>query len=441
MTESASRAQEAREFLKSAQQHVAKNEIKKTRRAATEAEKLFSVLGDDEGLGEVFLVRALAEVKLEEPDEIVKAATQASDLFKKVGRKDRQAEAIGLIVDSLCTTHGGIISRIVAALRFANRVLAMQEDAGNAAGQAKAMQRIALLHLDAKELERAEWAATEAQVLWRKAGQDEAAIRMYFLLCKVYQAIMMAEVSGQIAAVRGDNPRLALQRACALSNEAIYVTKDVKNAELRAGALYWRARTRTWQSDPASTQDAMDISDSAIKLYQELGDRAGEASTLSLQAEALAIGGKLQAAQTKAEEALKFAKAYDLDEAVEEVQELIASIKAEQAEAKSSGRAVPVEETAGDAGDALVTRTDQAKKSDLDPAFLMAKLNEIVKTVCITDDDVTQDEAFMDVGVDSLSSVTLVNEATQAFGVPLRPSVVFDYPTMRELIAHILEES
>mmetsp|Transcript_64507 Transcript_64507/g.154049 ORF Transcript_64507/g.154049 Transcript_64507/m.154049 type:complete len:494 (+) Transcript_64507:90-1571(+) len=432
--------------LRQAQYHVERNEIKKTRRAATEAEKLFKSFDDEEGLAEVSMVRAWSEVKLEDPEEIVKAATQAVELFKKVGRVDRQAEAMGLIVDSLASTHQGLITRISTALRFANRALVLHEEAASILGQAHMMQRIASLHLDAKELERAEWAGQEAQVLWRKAKRDTEALKMHFFLCKVCEAIILAEESGQLASVHTQHPRCALQRAVALSNEAFFLAKDAQEPSLRGMALYWRAKTRIWQADDTSMQDAMLMLEAALEVYQESGDRAGEASAMTLQAQALATGGRLQAASAKAEEAVKFAKLYDQEQAAEEAAEVLEGIKAMQADLKASGRNVQqVEETAGESGQetGAIAIGDQkaSKKRDIDPEFLRSKLSDIVKTVCVADDDILQDEALMDIGVDSLSSVTLVNEATQAFGIPLRPSVVFDHPTIRELVAHILEEA
>ena len=42
-------------------------------------------------------------------------------------------------------------------------------------------------------------------------------------------------------------------------------------------------------------------------------------------------------------------------------------------------------------------------------------------------------------GLDSLTSVELINELSGAFGVTLSPTVPYDYPTVRELSKHIRE--
>ena len=47
------------------------------------------------------------------------------------------------------------------------------------------------------------------------------------------------------------------------------------------------------------------------------------------------------------------------------------------------------------------------------------------------------DAPLMEAGLDSLTSVELINELSGAFGVTLSPTVPYDYPTVRELSKHI----
>ena len=49
------------------------------------------------------------------------------------------------------------------------------------------------------------------------------------------------------------------------------------------------------------------------------------------------------------------------------------------------------------------------------------------------------DAPLMEAGLDSLTSVELINELSGAFGVTLSPTVPYDYPTVRELSKHIRE--
>ena len=47
------------------------------------------------------------------------------------------------------------------------------------------------------------------------------------------------------------------------------------------------------------------------------------------------------------------------------------------------------------------------------------------------------DAPLMEAGLDSLTSVELINELSGAFGVTLSPTVPYYYPTVRELSKHI----
>merc|ERR1711865_824801 len=76
----------------------------------------------------------------------------------------------------------------------------------------------------------------------------------------------------------------------------------------------------------------------------------------------------------------------------------------------------------------------------LDAAVILKKIDGIVKNVLADEDEVNADVPFMEAGVDSLASVQLVTDLSKSFGVPLSPSVVFDYPTMRTIADHLAEE-
>jgi acyl carrier protein len=66
-------------------------------------------------------------------------------------------------------------------------------------------------------------------------------------------------------------------------------------------------------------------------------------------------------------------------------------------------------------------------------AAILKTVDEVVKNVTTDEDDVTTDTPFMEAGVDSLASVTLVSELTKKFKFPMAPSIIFDLPTIRAL--------
>jgi len=56
--------------------------------------------------------------------------------------------------------------------------------------------------------------------------------------------------------------------------------------------------------------------------------------------------------------------------------------------------------------------------------------------------EVESDTPFMDAGVDSLMSIEFRSQVNQAFrGLGLSNTLTFDYPTVHELTAHIVNKS
>merc|ERR1740123_2783316 len=84
---------------------------------------------------------------------------------------------------------------------------------------------------------------------------------------------------------------------------------------------------------------------------------------------------------------------------------------------------------------------EPAKPKGLDPAFVRKQLMTFVKDVMATDDELELDSPFMEAGMDSLSSVSLMSMVAKEFQMALSPSLVFDFPTVRALEDHLVEES
>merc|ERR1712117_80433 len=82
-----------------------------------------------------------------------------------------------------------------------------------------------------------------------------------------------------------------------------------------------------------------------------------------------------------------------------------------------------------------------AKPKGLDPAFVRKQLMTFVKDVMATDDELELDSPFMEAGMDSLSSVSLMSMVAKEFQMALSPSLVFDFPTVRSLEDHLVDES
>jgi len=83
----------------------------------------------------------------------------------------------------------------------------------------------------------------------------------------------------------------------------------------------------------------------------------------------------------------------------------------------------------------------EAKVVTLDVEMVKAATRQIVGNVVGDDGDITDDHAFMEIGLDSLSALELRNNLAKNFAVTLSSSAVFDYPTISTLSEHIVQSS
>merc|ERR1712203_502052 len=98
--------------------------------------------------------------------------------------------------------------------------------------------------------------------------------------------------------------------------------------------------------------------------------------------------------------------------------------------------AAPVAQTTSSAvvpaaAETAVAAPVEVAKKGLDPDFVRKQLMAFVKDVMATDDELELDSPFMEAGMDSLSSVSLMSMVAKEFQMALSPSLVFDFPTVR----------
>merc|ERR1719350_2619070 len=81
------------------------------------------------------------------------------------------------------------------------------------------------------------------------------------------------------------------------------------------------------------------------------------------------------------------------------------------------------------------------KPKGLNPELVSQTVQEMAKAAIGLDDAVYLDSPLMDSGMDSLTAVSFRNGLQQNLGVKLPSSLMFDYPTMKEVAKRIVELS
>lgn len=224
--------------------------------------------------------------------------------------------------------------------------------------------------------------------------------------------------------------------------------------------------------------NALKYGKQALTLSRRLGDKGTIALDLNNVAEIYIVGGQANEALRKATESMKLcreggfmqpeafallvcARAHllleEFETARDEIKRAIAllrqvgdnTLEAEAVELLKTVHQPTVETVALSSKDkeAPVAEVQQdvpvkSQKKALDPAYVQSKVMEIASNIVGDGDELELDAALMESGMDSLSMVSFRNEMQKEMeGVRMPATLVFEYPSIRALVTHIVESS
>lgn len=81
------------------------------------------------------------------------------------------------------------------------------------------------------------------------------------------------------------------------------------------------------------------------------------------------------------------------------------------------------------------------EKKGMDPEHVKNIVNQTAMGSLATDEEIHLDSPLMESGRDSLSSVAFRNSLNQQLGMNLPAALMFDYPSQRAIIDHVVETS
>jgi len=191
---------------------------------------------------------------------------------------------------------------------------------------------------------------------------------------------------------------------------------------------------------PQSPQ-ALDTVEEATRLFRAGRDKSGEAHANLLTAQVYYTRGKLDRAKEFAEMAqTMFQEVGDrngMDMVESALQQIAPSAKQQQQQQQQ--QSAPAREAEEAPTPAVSSAAVQPK--GLDPAKVRTMVQKLALDVMGDSEDIDADSPLMDMGMDSLSSVSLRNDLVKEFNVQLTASVMFDYPSIAALTDHIVEKS
>lgn len=361
---------------------------------AKDAKSLYQEAEDT--IGEHNALNSIVDLHLadEKPDQALSASVESVDRWKQLGKKRAQAEAMCRVV------------QVYTQLEYSN---------------------------DAKT------EITDARALCQEVGAAGLEAKLLIMMAQLYVGDL---AKMELPARESDEPLPEAfidirTKALTVVKDALLLAGKAGDRALRAAALFWRSQVLVWGFAFSKGADALRSALESERLFGQIKDFKGQVHSMVLCADLHFMLGQKKEAKDRATKALDLAqKRSECGDAEEGAQTVLSRVAPEQAAPKQDQ---------GDQGGALaVQEQGQApaipKNMGLKKEDIMPKVMELIAGA-IVDGEFDMDTPLFDAGLDSLSSVTLTGDLGRQFSLPLAPSVTFDFPTARQLVDHLVEES
>eukprot|EP00413_Alexandrium_margalefii_P027168 CAMPEP_0204575494 /NCGR_PEP_ID=MMETSP0661-20131031/41218_1 /ASSEMBLY_ACC=CAM_ASM_000606 /TAXON_ID=109239 /ORGANISM="Alexandrium margalefi, Strain AMGDE01CS-322" /LENGTH=867 /DNA_ID=CAMNT_0051584129 /DNA_START=45 /DNA_END=2648 /DNA_ORIENTATION=- len=415
-----------------------KEDFKEALKAANASSESAQQDDDKVGEGRATLAAAFAQSLLEENSKALAACNDAQEMFQECGNMEGEANALWMIAE-LKAFDG----KFEAALEAAEERLSICRELKNLKMEAKTLCLVASLHNRDKNWDEAEKVAKEAQAVAGKIDDPELEMEIQLLMTQIY--FDQAEDAG------AKNAKTLYQKASKCADEAVKAATKSGEKAARATATYWKAQTQIMEQN---FQDAQRTASEAEGLFKGAQADQGQAACLHLLGTIYAGNNSVDKALDTLDRALALSQSakdadleYEISSSIYNIQRQIQPAGGMVAMDPAMMQQMMAAQGGMDPGAGAIAdpgaaaQSVAAKPKGLDPAFVRKQLMTFVKDVMATDDELELDSPFMEAGMDSLSSVSLMSMVAKEFQMALSPSLVFDFPTVRALEDHLVEES
>lgn len=404
-----------------------KGDAKEALEKVEEAKTLFSKAEDRKGEASACRIAAMCLSAENEIDEAIEQCTQAKDIFAETKDVVGEANACSMLAELQLSKGDAEL-----ALQFAERRLDLMQDYCSKKLEAGAAHQLAHIYNEVQDFARAEQLAADSKKLATSVQDRKGETEAQLLLTQIF---INANQDRDVPE-KGTHP---LEKALRAATDAVSLSGKSGDRGLQANARYWRAYLL---AQTGRVQDAQRATVEAKTFFKKAGDLKGEATTLLLQGNVAHAMGQSKEAKAFVESALEIAAGLGDSELEDDAAKLLDRI-----EGRGQGPAVMQAIDQGlptapaNVETAAPVESVVAKPKGLDPDYVRKQLMAFVKDVMATDDELELDSPFMEAGMDSLSSVSLMSMVAKEFQMALSPSLVFDFPTVRALEDHLVEES
>mmetsp|Transcript_56085 Transcript_56085/g.120804 ORF Transcript_56085/g.120804 Transcript_56085/m.120804 type:complete len:598 (+) Transcript_56085:49-1842(+) len=396
---------------------------------------------DKEQLEITLLSVCQAHTAREEYTEAIQAATEALELAQQTGHRLGEANALS----TLASIHHQQ-DDFSKALEVAKQMRTVCHDIKIYNGEACALLEISAIHLSDHDGKMAVRAASAAVKLCKKKWQQGMQVPA---LLKLAEGHLQLLGDYSYAAIESKKLKRDIVNSATRAYEA--VTEAVTIAE-KMGDLHMCAQAEHMNARVLLVIDEADrglaAAQEATFIFHKLGNEKKEVEALLVTAQCFhKINSAKNWAANAAFDALDIAKKLKDEELEETCAKVMTDIgiymrasgvtpemmAMMQSQAPAGGEVA----AAGGAQSAIV----EAKPKGLDPEEVAATVQAIAREAIGIDEGLYLDSPLMDSGMDSLTAVSFRNTLQQTLAVKLPSSLMFDYPTMKEVANRIVELS
>mmetsp|Transcript_59653 Transcript_59653/g.151150 ORF Transcript_59653/g.151150 Transcript_59653/m.151150 type:complete len:857 (+) Transcript_59653:102-2672(+) len=443
--------------------------------AANEAIEIYQGIKDRQG--EAFGMNKMNEINLAKMDDeaVFQTTTEQRAIFQELEDKSRSA-ACQLTLAGLTAVEG----RYEEAIPMVEEAQEWFQEARDKEGEGRALNFLAQFHAEMKDYDSAVEKAKEMREVLREHGFKQMEANAARVLCDLHlqfdnpgeavraarEGLMLVKKAmdkreiveylllvsnatmALIAKDTGSGAGKGMEKALRPAKEAYTIAKTLSKGKntYMGHALYTISSVQLMN---ARLNEAMSTARDAVDIFRAFGDKGSEAAAIVQIAEIHYASGSQDKALDAANEGLAIAQQIRHKSTEDRAAELVEKIQGRpRLSFEAVGGAVGAmvaPEAGGAAGGAPAAEAAASavavQPKGLDPEEVERTVQEMAKAAIGLDDAVYLDSPLMDSGMDSLTAVSFRNGLQQQLGVKLPSSLMFDYPTMKEVAGRIVELS
>jgi len=398
---------------------------------------------DVEARGAALHAMASAHLARGEYEQALQAANESLLLFRRSGHL--RGEAGSLMLMSHVHFEQGAVDAAVAEAKEAQAIYTQEDDKK---GCADAMMQVAEFRNANQEHQRALHAADRARMFVQRIGDTVSEARMCLLAAQSRAFLLVKKQDAHEAEARKGHSFSPsweeVAKASKAAKDAVKLSEQVGDSRGVGNALCVVAQMYIFTQ---RFELAIAAADEAIVHFVDVGDARNEAAAVLLEAQVYMALGKLKRSLDLARqghllfqqvadargEALALAILSGLREHEFVVDERAAMAPAEAAALMASS----AREREPEAVSALAEQP-----AGLDAGQVRETIQDVTKRMVGATEDIVVDNPLMDIGITSMNAVLFRNKLGNEFeGVDLPVTLVFDYPTIRDLTSMIISRA